>query len=289
MSDALQFLIGGLVVGSIYGLIGVGFTCIYNVTGIVNFAQGDFAMIGAMTAIALIGAGLSMPVALLLAVLATCVIAAAIERITIRPVQGDVVRGIIVTIGIGVVLQGIAAILWSTDAQPMPAFTGERPIRMLGTTLLPQALWVLGAAAVVMLLLEMLFRHTYIGRMFRACAMNPYAAQLMGISVSTMSLISFIMSGALGAVAGIVIAPIALTQYDSGLQLGIKGFVACIVGGFGGPVGAAAGGLLLGVLEAFAAGYVSSGYKNAIAFVMLLAFLLLRPGGLLGEFERSQG
>src|SRR5271168_4863166 len=119
MSDALQFLISGLVVGSIYGLIGVGFTCIFNVTGIVNFAQGDFAMIGAMSAIALIGGGVPMPVALFLAVVLTCLVAAVIERTAIRPVRGDVMRGIIVTIGIGFVLQGIAAILWGTDAQPM--------------------------------------------------------------------------------------------------------------------------------------------------------------------------
>jgi branched-chain amino acid transport system permease protein len=103
-----------------------------------------------------------------------------------------------------------------------------------------------------------------------------------------MSLLGFIMSGALGAIAGIIVAPIALTQYDSGLSLGIKGFVACIVGGFGNPIGAAVGGLMLGVIEAFAAGYVSSGYKNAIAFVLLLAFLLFRPGGLLGEFEKAR-
>lgn len=288
MADALQFLLSGLVIGSIYGLIGVGFTCIFNVTGIVNFAQGDFAMIGALSAIALITAGLPMPVALLLAVVLTCLVAAAIERTAIRPVRGDVVRGIIVTIGIGVILQGIAVILWGTDAQPMDAFSGERPIHIMGATIVPQSLWVIGTAAALMIALDLFFRRTYLGQMFRACAVNPFAAQLVGIRTGTMSLVSFIMSGALGAIAGIIVAPIALTQYDSGLALGIKGFVACIVGGFGGPIGAALGGLLLGVLEAFAAGYVSSGYKNAIAFVLLLAFLLFRPGGLFGEFEKAR-
>ena len=116
--------------------------------------------------------------------------------------------------------------------------------------------------------------------------MNPFAARLVGVRVATMSAISFMLSGVLGAVAGIIIAPTALTQYDSGLQLGIKGFVACIIGGFGNPIGAALGGLLLGILEAFAEVFVSSGYKNAIAFVLLLVFLFFRPGGLLGEMER---
>lgn len=288
MADAWQFLLGGLVVGSIYGLIGVGFTCIFNVTGIVNFAQGDFAMIGAMSAIALIAGGVPMPVALLLAIVLTCLVAAVIERTAIRPVRGDVMRGIVVTIGIGVVLQGIAAILWGTDAQPMPAFSGEKPLRIFGATIVPQSLWVIGTAAALMIVLDLFFRRTYLGQMFRACAMNPFAAQIVGMRTDTMSLIGFIMSGALGAIAGIIVAPIALTQYDSGLSLGIKGFVACIVGGFGNPIGAAVGGLMLGVIEAFAAGYVSSGYKNAIAFVLLLAFLLFRPGGLLGEFEKAR-
>jgi branched-chain amino acid transport system permease protein len=110
----------------------------------------------------------------------------------------------------------------------------------------------------------------------------------MGIDARTMRLVSFAISGVYGAIAGIIIAPIALTQYDSGIAVGIKGFVACIIGGFGNPVGAAVGGLLLGVLEAFAAGYLSSGYKDAIAFVVLLAFLVLRPGGLFGELERAE-
>lgn len=286
MADAWQFILGGLVVGSIYGLIGVGFTCIFNVTGIVNFAQGDFAMVGALSAIALIEAGAPMPVAVLLAIVITCVVAAVIERTAIRPVRGDVMRGIIVTIGIGGILQGIAAILWGTDAQPMPAFSGEKPLHIFGASMVPQSLWVVGTAAVLMIVLDQFFRRTYLGQMFRACAMNPFAARIVGMRTDTMSLIGFIMSGALGAIAGIIVAPIALTQFDSGLSLGIKGFVACIVGGFGNPIGAAVGGLLLGVLEAFAAGYVSSGYKNAIAFLVLLAFLLFRPGGLLGEFEK---
>jgi branched-chain amino acid transport system permease protein len=148
-------------------------------------------------------------------------------------------------------------------------------------------LWVIGTAAALVGSLYFFFQHTYLGKMFRACAMNPFAARLVGVRVATMSAISFMLSGTLGAVAGIIIAPIALTQYDSGLQLGIKGFVACIIGGLGNPIGAALGGLLLGILEAFAAGYVSSGYKNAIAFVLLLLFLFFRPGGLLGEMERA--
>ena len=286
MVEALQFLLGGLVVGSIYGLVGIGFTGVYNVTGIVNFAQGDFAMMGAMAVIALYAAGVPLLPAIVLAIVIMAVVAAGIERLAIRPLKHDVIRGIIVTIGIGVVLQGAAVLLWGTDAQPMPSFSGEKPIELFGATLLPQAVWVIGTAGVLMIGLHLFFQRTYLGKMFRACAVNPFAAGIVGIRVRTMRIISFALSGMLGAVAGIIIAPIALTQYNSGLSLGIKGFVACIIGGFGSPIGAALGGLVLGVLEAFASGYLSSGYKNAIAFVLLLLFLFLRPGGLLGEMER---
>jgi branched-chain amino acid transport system permease protein len=285
MVEFAQYLASGVVVGSIYGLIAIGFTAVFNATGIVNFAQGDFAMLGALLAIAALAAGVPLLPAIAIAVLAVGLAASVIERVAIRPVGADVLRGIIITIGVGVCLQGIAVIAWGTDAHPLRAFSGEQPIGLGGVMIPPQALWVVGTAAVLMLGLYVFLTRTYFGKAFRACALNPFAASLMGIPTERMRLASFFISGLIGAVAGIIIAPIALMQYDSGIFLGIKGFVACIIGGFGNPIGAAVGGLLLGVLESMAAGYLSSGYKNAIAFVVLLAFLFVRPGGLLGELE----
>lgn len=287
MDVVLQYLLSGLVTGSIYGLIGVGFTGIYNTTGIVNFAQGDFAMMGALSAVALYSAGVPLPAAIVAAIALVCVLAGVIERFAIRPVRQNVTRGIVITIGIGVVLQGIASALWGTDAYPLPSFSGDDPIEVAGAVLPTQALWVLGVAAVSILALQWFFQRTYVGKLFRASAANPFAATLSGVRTRSMSTLSFMISGALGALAGIIVAPITLMQYDSGLALGVKGFVACIIGGFGNPLGAALGGLLLGVLEALSSGYLSSGYKNAIAFVLLLAFLFFRPGGLLGSAERG--
>jgi len=286
MTEAVQYLIAGLMVGSIYGLIGIGFTTVYNATGIVNFAQGDFAMVGALSAISLNAAGLSLISAILLAIAITGALAVVVERVAVRPIGPSVIRGIIVTIGVGVVLQGVAVILWGTDAQPMPSFSGERPFQLFGATLVPQTLWIVGMAAALMIALYFFFQRSYLGKAFRACALNPLASQLVGIRLKTMRVLGFALSGIFGAVGGIIVAPVALTQYDSGLSLGIKGFVACIVGGFGNPVGAAVGGLLLGVLEGFAGGFLSSGFKNAIAFVLLLLFIAFRPGGLFGDFER---
>jgi branched-chain amino acid transport system permease protein len=286
VSELLQFLVGGLVVGSIYGLVGVGYTGVYNVTRIVNFAQGDFAMIGAIGAIAVYEAGAPLPLAIALALGVTALLGAAVERGAIRPARADEARGIIITLGIGEFLRGLVVALWGTDARPMPAFSGERPIELFGATVPPQSLWVLGTSIALMAALSLFFGRTYLGKAFRACAVNPYAARLVGIEVRSMAVLSFVLSGALGAVAGIVIAPLVLVQYDTGIPLGIKGFVACIIGGLGNPMGAAIGGLVLGVLESLATGFVSSGFKNAIAFVLLLGFLLVRPGGLLGELER---
>lgn len=286
MVEALQFLIAGLMVGSIYGLIGIGFTTVYNVTGIVNFAQGDFAMVGAMSAIALYAGGVPLLVAIPLAIIIVGALAAVVERLAIRPAGTHVIRGIVITIGVGVILQGIAVLVWGTDAQPMPAFSGDTPFVLAGATVVPQTLWIVGTAALMMILLYLFFQRSYLGKAFRACAVNPFAAQLVGIRLNNMRMVGFVLSGVFGAIAGIIVAPVALTQYDSGIFVGIKGFVACIIGGFGNPVGAALGGLLLGVLEAFSTGFLSSGFKNAIAFVLLLIFLVVRPGGLLGDMEK---
>lgn len=285
MTEFFQYLASGLVTGCIYGLVAVGYTAVYNVTGIVNFAQGDASMLGALSAIGLLGLGLPMPLAIVAAVLFVGVVYVVVERVAIRPAGSNVMRGIIITIGIGVAFQGLAVIVWGTDAQPLPAFSGERSVAIGSVTVPPQAFWILGTTAALMAALYLFYTKTFLGKAYRACAMDPFAAGLMGIPTRTMRGVGFLLSGTIGAIAGIIIAPIALMQYDSGIFLGIKGFVACVIGGFGNPIGAALGGLILGLLESFSTGYLSSGFKNAIAFVVLLAFLFVRPGGLLGEFD----
>jgi branched-chain amino acid transport system permease protein len=288
MTELAQYVASGLVVGAIYGLIGIGFTAVYNVTGIVNFSQGDFASLGALAAIGFLAAGMPLAAAVAAAVVLIGLLGVLVERVAIRPAGNDVLRGIVITIGVGVALQGIAVLIWGTDAHALRAFSGERPLRLGEVTVPPQALWVVGTAAALMALLYLFFMRTFLGKAFRACAINAFAASLVGIPTGTMRSISFFISALTGAIAGIIVAPVAFMQYDSGIFLGIKGFVACIIGGFGNPIGAALGGLLLGLLEALATGYLSSGYKNAIAFVALLAFLFVRPSGILGELEEMK-
>lgn len=287
MTELLQFLLSGLVLGSIYAIAAIAYTGIYNITGVINFAQGDMAMIAAMLAITLYDAAVPYPIAVALAIGFGGLLGAAVERIAIRPLGNHVVRAIIVTIGVGVALQGIAVVLWGTEARALPSPVPDHVISLFGATLPSHSIAVLGVVVLLVVGLGLLFQASYIGRAFRACAINPYAAQLSGIEVSTMGTLAFVLSGMLSAIAGVMVAPITLMQYDTGIAIGLKGFVACMIGGLGNPLGAFAGGLFLGIIEQVASGVLSSGWKNAIAFLLLIAILLVRPGGLFGELERS--
>lgn len=279
----LQFLISGVMVGSIYALIALGFTMVFNATEAINFAQGEFVMLGGMAAVAIHGAGMPLALACVLAVAAVTLVGLLFERLTLAPLRRvSVVNMIIITIGGSILLKGGAMLVWGKDAASLPSFSGDTPIRVLGATLLPQALWILGTAMVVVSAVRLFFERTVLGKAMRAAATNQFAATLVGIDVKRMVAASFALSAGVGAVAGIIITPVALTAFDRGTMLGLKGFSAAVLGGIGSGPGAVLGGLLLGVLEALGAGFVSSGYKDAIAFLLLIVMLLVRPQGLLG-------
>lgn len=285
MFDQLfQFLVTGITVGSIYALVGLGFALIYNASDVVNFAQGEFVMLGAMTAIALLTAGLPLPLAAIAATLITILVGLLLERFAIEPALGaSVVTTIIITIGAAIFLRGVAMLLWGKDFHSLPAFSGDVPIRIGEATLLPQSLWVLGVTVALVALVRFFFSRTLVGKALLACSFNRTAAQLVGINVRMMLRLAYGLSAGLGALAGILVAPITFGSYEAGVMLGLKGFSAAIVGGIGNPMGAVAGGLLLGVLESLGAGLISSGYKDAIAFLFVLMVLFFEPTGLFGH------
>lgn len=284
VSQLLQLILAGLTTGSIYALVALGFVTIYNVTGIINFAQGEFAMLGAMLMVSLQPLGLPQPVAFLLAVLGVVIVGGGLERVAIHPARrASPVTLIIITIGADIVLRGIALLIWGTDPYPLPAFTAGPPLIMAGAVLTRQAIWIMGTTAVILVLLSLFFTHTYLGKAVRACAINRLSARLSGIRPDRMSLLSFALSAGLGAVGGIVIAPMTLVSYDMGLYLGLRGFVAAIMGGMVSAPGAVVGALLLGVLEALGAGIFRAAFKEVIAFVVLFLILFLRPQGILGK------
>jgi branched-chain amino acid transport system permease protein len=279
-----QYLLAGITVGAIYALVALGFAIIYNASQVINFAQGEFVMIGGMATVWLAAAGLPLPAAIAGAVLLAAALGLALEKFAVEPARGaSVVTLIIITIGASILLRGLATLAWDKKIHALRPFSGEAPIRIGGATLLPQSLWVIGVTLVIVLLLGWFFGRTLLGKALLATSHNRLAAQLAGINVRHVLLLSFGLSAALGAVAGILIAPITFTAWDVGVMLGLKGFAAAILGGMGSGPGAVAGGLALGILEAMGAGYVSSAYKDAIAFVIILAVLFFMPGGLLGK------
>ena len=279
-----QFLVTGITVGSLYALVGLGFALIYNASDVVNFAQGEFVMLGAMTAIGLLAAGWPLVLAASVATLLTVLVGLLLERFAIEPAWGaSVVATIIITIGAAIFLRGVALLLWGKDFHALPPFSGDQPIHLGSATLLPQSLWVLGGAVLLVTLVHLFLNRTLIGKALLACSFNRAAAQLVGINVKVMLRLAYGLSAGLGAVAGILIAPITFSSYEAGVMLGLKGFSAAIIGGIGNPMGAVVGGLLLGILEALGAGLISSGYKDAIAFLFVLLVLFFQPTGLFGH------
>ncbi|HXY22536.1 MAG TPA: branched-chain amino acid ABC transporter permease [Burkholderiaceae bacterium] len=279
----VQFLFSGLTVGATYALSALGFTLIYNASNIINFAQGEFIMLGGMLTVFFVHSGLPLPISVILAVIAPAAVGILLERFAIEPARGaGTVNLIIITIGASLVIRGVIQIWLGKGAHILAPFSGSEPIAIGEATLLPQSLWVLGVAAVMVAALWLFFRHTVVGKAMLATSYNHLAAQLVGISTQWVLRMSFALSAAMGAVAGILLTPITLTSYDVGIMLGLKGFVAAVVGGLGSGLGAVAGGLFVGLVEALAAGYISSAYKDAVPFVLILIFLFFVPRGLFG-------
>ena len=280
-------LLTGITIGSIYAMVAIGFNIIYNATDVLNFAQGEFVMIGGMAMIMFHGTfGLNMILSFFLAVALVTLVGVLFERLTISPLKNpSLVTMILITIAVSIILKGFAMVSWGKDSHPLEPFTSAEPIRIWGAVIVPQILWVIGITMVVVLLLTYFYKFTLTGKALRACAINRDAASCMGINVKVMITLSFAMSAAIGAIAGTLITPITLMEYDRGAILGIKGFSAAIVGGVGNSFGAVVAGLTIGIVESFAAGFISSGYKDAFAFLIMLLVLFLRPGGLLGRYE----
>lgn len=284
-----QLVLTGITVGSIYALVALGFVLIYNVTGILNFAQGEFSMLGALLCATFLTWNLSLPAAALIAVAAVCALGALVERLAVEPAYGaHPLTLIIITFGVSMAFRGLALMAWGADPYNLPEFTPGPTLVLLSGVLTRQAIWAIGLSVVVVVGLFVFFARTIPGAAVRACADNPFASRLVGISPRRMSLAAFTLSAGLGAIAGIVITPITGATYDMGLALGLKGFVAAVIGGLTNAPAAVAGGYLVGLIEAFTTGYLTPGYASAITFLVLLVVLFLQREGLLHGAERRQ-
>ncbi len=285
----IQYIFSGITVGSIYAVVAIGFNIIYNATGIINFAQGEFVMLGGMTAYSL---SLIMPLylAVVLAVIITAMVGSALEFVFIRSMKSPSVLGmIIVTIGLSILIREIALHVWNEQVRALPFFTGSEisSINILGAHISPQVLWVLGITALIVIGLYLFFSFTLTGQAMRACANNRRAASLCGINTRTMINLSFILSAGIGALAGCVTSPLTQTNYNMGADLAIKGFTVAILGGLGNSMAAVAGGILLGIIESFSISLMPMVYKDVIAIAILLLILVFKPSGLFGSAQAA--
>jgi branched-chain amino acid transport system permease protein len=280
-----QFVVSGITNGSVYALIALGFCLVQNATGIVNFAQGDFVMLGGLMAVTLLKAwGLPMPLAFVSAMAFTALVGVALEGGPLRRARNrEVLVLVMITVGASISLRGASMLAWGKNVHTLPAMGGDTPFIVWSAAVLPQTLWVIGISLGVLVLLYLFYRHTLVGKAMRAVADNPYGAALVGISVRKLVALAFAMAGAVGALAGVLITPLTSMSYSTGLMLGLKGFAGAILGGYGSTLGAVVGGYLLGLLESLGAGFVSSAYKDAFAFLILLGILFVRPAGLFGS------
>jgi branched-chain amino acid transport system permease protein len=280
-----QYLFAGITYGAIYAVVAIGFNIIYNATGIINFAQGEFVMLGGMIAISL-HQMLPLGWAIAASVLITMLIGAVIEMVFIRWLESpSVLRMIIITIGISILLREVALHIWGESIRSLPYFYGnEITTFSLGSVhISPQVVWVIATCAVMMVGLSLFFKSTPVGREMRACSANRTAALLCGINARNMVTLSFMLSAGIGALAGCVVSPIAYTQYDSGTSLAIKGFTVAILGGLGNSAAAVAAGILLGIIEAFSVSVVPLAFQDAISITILLLILFVKPHGLFGS------
>lgn len=282
MPQFLGFTLSGLGSGTTYALVGLGVALVFQVTGVINFAQGDFVMLGGLGFAVLCEAGLAEPLAALLALLITSLLGALLYLTVIRPARrADRERLVILTIGASITLEGAAILAFGTDSHFAAEFTGGGPFDVFGAHVARQYLWCAAAMVVAVVLMAYFLTRTLTGTAMRATATDSETVRLMGVSPHRTSLLAFTLAAALGALGGIVLAPLQPPDASVGIAFGLKGFTAAVIGGLASPFGAVAGGLLVGLVEAYATGYLSSDYKDTLTFGLLLIVLLVRPTGLL--------
>jgi branched-chain amino acid transport system permease protein len=280
-----QFLFSGVTIGAIYALVGLGFVTISRASQIINFTQGEFVMLGGVITFFLLkGGGLPYPLAALLAVVLVIMIGFFLHVLVIYPLRNaSILILIMATLGASLFLSSTSGLVFGTLPKTLPPFSGEQPFQIFGVLVSPQSIWVLGVTFLLLVCLYLLSHRTLLGKAMEASSTDPLGADLVGISRNLMTFLAFGVSAGVGAIAGVFVTPIFYTSYNAGTLLGMKGFVAAVLGGWGKNTGAILGGFLLGIIESLSVAFIPSGYKDAVAFVILLLILYLRPKGILGS------
>jgi branched-chain amino acid transport system permease protein len=279
LSSFAQFMLSGATSGCVYTLVAIGIVLCASGTNVINFAQGEFVMLGGLVGATCTVAGAPVPLAVLAAMATGAGIAAVQERLTVAPIRGAAAfMQITVTLGVAVCLRGAALLVWGKDPYGLAGFSGDGVIEIAGAYIPTQTLWVWALTALTVIATLWCLSATRVGRAIRAVSINPVAARLMGVDSGLVSLLVFAVGGAMGGLAGVVIAPITTVSWDTGLEYSVKGFTAAIIGGLKSPGRAAAVAMGIGVLESLAAAYVSSGSKDIVTYGALLLYLMLEGG-----------
>ena len=299
MDIFIQQIINGLVLGSIYALVALGYTMVYGIMGLINFAHGEVVMIGAMVALFVIKAlpGLpvfvTIPLALIVAASVCMAVGFTIERVAYRPLRrAPKLAPLITAIGVSIILQNLAMLIWGRNYHAFPSILPTSDHEIFGATITSLQIVIIVVAALMMAGLTLLIQRTRLGRAMRATSENPPIAQLMGVNINQIISATFVIGSALAAVAGLMVsANYSIAHYYMGFMLGLKAFTAAVLGGIGNLAGAMLGSLLLGIIEALGAGYIGdltggflgSHYQDIFAFFVLIGVLVFRPSGLIGE------
>ena len=284
-----QLLVSGMALGCVYALIALGFVLIFKATEVINFAQGEFMMLGAFVAFSLLNYGhLPFWLSVVLTLLIMALFGAALDRIVMRYLVGEPVFAIVMfTIGLSIFLRSVAGMIWSTETYSLELPAGNAVVHLGGVVLSVGDLMVVGATALLVILLFLFFRFTDLGVAMQATSQNQFATYLMGINVERVFSITWALSAVVAAVAGILLAPILFLHKDMGF-IGLKAFPAAVLGGFGSIPGAIVGGLIIGVSENLAGGFLPLWVKDIFAYIVLIAVLIIRPEGIFGIEEKKK-
>lgn len=280
-----QLIASGLMIGSIYAMLALCFYVVHAGTGIVNFAQGDFVVIGLVFIwTCLVALKLPLFIAIPLTVIATGLVLAVLERLVIAPVSGhDPIIPLLVTLALGALIRGVIQLLWGSQPRAVPPFSGDTPVLIAGAAILPQAFWIIGGTIVILAVLYLFFTRTLFGLAMRGAAGDREGAQVIGVNAALISFYAFGISALISGATGAIIAPVVNADPFIGLDFSLKGFAGAVLGGVEKPHAAVLGGLFIGVLETLVSGLLSSDYRNLFVFGVLMLVLVLRPNGLLGS------
>lgn len=283
-SHLIQFFFSGITTGSIYALIAVSLVIVYRVSQLICFSQGEFFVFGALIMATLISKGMALPLAFIISLLCSMIMGGFLQWLLIRRIHsGSIGNLIVMTIAISLALRGLALIIWGRESYVVRPFTEVQPIAFMGASLQIQVFWIVGITAFVLLLIWLFFEKTTLGLAMRACAENPLGASLMGISVNRAAFFAWAWGAAIGSIAGMTVSPLLFTQYTSGVMPMVKGFIAMSMGGLHSIIGSVVAGVLLGIVESYTIGLISSKFSDAIVFTLLILVLLIRPNGLFSK------